>query len=258
LLIAIVLWCIALLLSTIFALSPSRALWGDLIRRMGLLTQLALVATVFFGAALNLSRVWRWFWLIGVIVAVYTILQSATFIPVLHVDNRPPGPLGVPTFTGGWLVLAGLWAGIGFLHGGIQPRWRKLLFLAGFALMLIALILTESRGAALSLAVGCTTVTLLWAAVHRARWLGLAIPILLLLVGGGVVAARQLDWNNARLSDLPLIGRLNPQAPDLPRQTREEVWSNSLALAHEWPLLTNIDGVADQWHSLRPLVGYGH
>jgi O-antigen ligase len=258
LLIAVVIWCIALLLSTIFALSPSRALWGDLIRRMGLLTQLALVAGVFFGAAPNPSRLWRWFWLAGVIVAVYVCLQSVGLIPGLHPDNRPSGPLGVPTFTGGWLVLAGLWAALGMMRETIPQFWRKLAFACGLALMLIALILTESRGAALALAVGCTTAALLWAAVHRARWLALAIPILLLLLVGGVVAITHLNWNDTPLSNFPLIGRLKPAAPDLPRQTREAVWANSLALVREWPVLTNIDGVADQWHSLRPLVGYGH
>jgi O-antigen ligase len=256
LLIAIILWCLALLVSTVFALSPARALAGDLIRKMGLLTQLALVGGAFLVVSSDSRDIGRWLWWAGVIAASYVCLQVANLVPGHHLDHRPQGPLGVATFTAGWLTLAILWAGMSIMREPFIPR-RTLLFAVGIGLMLTALILTEARGAALALFSGITTGGLIGTATHCARRFALMILVMGLLVGLALVIASRLDWRDTSLSRLPLIARLNPNEPDLPRQSREAIWDNALILSSTWPRMTDIHGQADPWRPLRPILGYG-
>jgi hypothetical protein len=254
---ALAIWCSVLIVSALFALSPTRAVFGDLIRRMGLLTQLALVGGVLLGVWIP-AQSWRWFWWAGVGVAAYVCLQSAGIIPNLY-GPRPPGPFGVATYTGGWLVQAGLWAALGMMAApcDLTQPLRKKIFALGLALMFLALILTESRGAILSLMAGGLTASLLWAAAHASRRLAIGVVCLVILVGGAAMIVSRADWQGTFLSDLPFISRLSPDALDLPRKSREITWTNALAIVREWPVLTNIDGEVDQWHELRPVVGYG-
>jgi O-antigen ligase len=257
LLTALVLWCLALALATLFSLTPIRSLSGDLIRRMGLLTHLALVAGALLGAHLDLTHAWRWFWLAGVAVAVYVIVQAAGLIPMVNpYPDRPAGPLGAPTFTAGWLALALLWAGLG---RGPLPTFRaQPAYFLGLVLMLAALVLTGSRGATLALAAGLLTAALTWAALHRARWLVLGLLAMVALAVLALLLLSRTPWDlTSPLARLPLVARLNPALPDVPRLSRQMVWANALMLARHWPALQPVGGTADRWHPLRPLVGYG-
>jgi O-antigen ligase/polysaccharide polymerase Wzy-like membrane protein len=254
LLLAILGWAAALILSTGFALSFSRAFLGDLIRDMGLITQLTLIAVIFLGSTLDPAAAWRWFWLGGVVVAAYVILQAAGFIPN-PLAERAYGPLGAPTYTGGWLALAALWTIPGFLS---RPTRRDLLVItAGTTLMLVALLLTGSRGALLAVGAGFLVAILVWTAAHGKCAIAFALVVFIVGGAGGLFFLDRMDWQNSPLSTLPLIARLNPDLPDTPRAAREKIWTGTLQITNTWPTLMTSNAERDPFASLRRLFGYG-
>lgn len=238
-------WCAALMISTILALSPAQALSGDLIRKMGLWTRLALIGGgLLLGSQLELAKVWRWFWLAGVTVAVYIILQALNVLIIGTDSARPAGPLGLATYSGGWLMLAILWSGIGLLGEASLIRWRRGVFFAGIALMLLALIVTEARAASIGLAVGVFTAGLTWnsRSERNVRRLYVLLAVLLAGVVSGII----------------LLGRYNAgQRQDFTLRFREEMWTSALQVVREWPALRDVRGTTDPWQTLRPLIGYG-
>jgi hypothetical protein len=248
LLMAAGLWAAALIISTAFALSPVRALAGDSVRRMGLLTQLVLMTGLLFGAVPNTGR---WFWFGGLAVSAYVFLQAFGLIAPGNNPLRPNGPLGNSVFTAGWLALACLWLTLG---GAGLSRWKRW---GGAVVMALALILTGSRGAALALFVGGIIAALAWAVVHRSWRIALVVEALVVSLLFGFLLLRILPWQNSFLSDLPLISRLNPEAYDATQLFRERVWGDALVIGREWPFLADIHDVSDRFASLRPLVGYG-
>jgi hypothetical protein len=254
LLIAIVVWCAALALSTAFALSPARALFGDSLRRMGLLTQLALAAVALLSVWVNPRAAWRWFWAAGVVAAAFQLLQASGWLSGVF-DRRVGGVFGSSTFTGGWLALALLWAAVGSRGDGLRG-WRRVVIYVGLALMVAALALTESRGAALGLAAGAMTAWLIWTATRRSI-VGVVVVVAALVIGAGALNAINRANRRGQLEDVPLLSRITLSADDQTRTFREDVWANALLLARTWPMLTSLENQPDRWAGLRPLLGYG-
>lgn len=250
-------WCAALALSTVFALSPQRALMGDVTRRMGLVTQVAIAAALWIGAWGSLRALWRWFWLAGAVIAVHTLLQAGGWIAILSDIPRPEGLLGAAPFTGGWLSLALLWTGVGLLAEA--PTERRGWYMGGMGLMLLALAVSGARGAALGLFAGALTIGLIWAGVQGRRWIALALLLSPLLVIAGVLGLARIEWQNTPLAGLSLLSRLYLDSSDVDftRLQREAYWQITGRLVQDWPLLTNVWGGADRWSGLRPLFGYG-
>jgi hypothetical protein len=248
LLLAVGLWVVASTLSTGFALSPVRALAGDSVRRMGLLTQLVLITGLLFGAT---SGSGRWFWFAGLAVSAYVFLQAFGLISPGSNPLRPTGPLGASVFTAGWLALACLWLALG---GAELPRWQRC---GGAGAMALALVMTGSRGAALALFAGGVMAALAWAAVYQSRRAALAAGGLVVSLLIGISLLRVIPWQNSALKDVPLISRLNPAAPDATQLFRERVWGDALVFGRDWPALSDIHNVPDRFVSLRPVVGYG-
>ncbi|HEX2621614.1 MAG TPA: hypothetical protein VHL11_15755, partial [Phototrophicaceae bacterium] len=131
LLIALLLWSVAVSLATIFSLSPMRSLVGDLERGQGTITQLVLVCAVLIGSRVNPLKIWRWVWLVAVINAVYGILQSAALLPNPYFE-RAAGTFGSPTHAGSWFTLALLWLIAGFLCDFQRlSRWKRIALAIG-------------------------------------------------------------------------------------------------------------------------------
>jgi hypothetical protein len=246
LLAAVLLWGIALGLSSFFAISPSRALFGDFFRRMGLWTHLALLCLIFLGSAAGLKNIWRWFWLASVIVAAHVVLEFLASNGTV----RPRSLLGWSTFSGGWLMLAFLWAAAGlWSERSALNRWQGMIYAFGLSLNLAALVLLGARGAAVALGGGLVTGGLLWSAVHRERRWSVLFILLFALLSGGVVVVSRMDWG----AQQNLFARLDQQ----PDSFRRQVWSEALAITTQWPTLSAVDGEIDRWAMLRPIVGYG-
>ncbi len=251
--VAIVGWCLALTLATIFSLTPARSFFGDSIRRMGLVTGLALAAGAFLGAQLHPRAAGRWFWLAGVTVSGYVMLQALGWLPN-PLNERPFGLLGAPAYTGGWLALAVIWAGCG---GWPEQRARRWGYGAGLVLMGAALLLTGARGSLLALCAGLAALLLLWTAVHRARRTAFIIVIVTIVSLAGWFSLSRADWSTSPLAHIPLIARLNPNQIDSSRISRELIAHNALTITAAWPSLTALNGTAASNQALRPVIGYG-
>jgi O-antigen ligase len=242
-------WCAALCLSTVFSLSPAQSAVGDLYRDMGLWTQLCLTAALFIGAQISLRRAESYFWLAGIAVALFSILQWYGLVHDPDPDvARAAGMLGNATATAGWLVIAILWASMGF--GGLKTPFRKRVFVGGIALMVFALITTGSRGATLALIAGAITATLIYSTIHRLRRPILALGGILIAGGIGILFLSQF-------TGLPLFPRFRINANDETVQFRIAVWTTAGAVAQTWHTLSNTNNEPDRWSMLRPLVGYG-
>lgn len=249
-LLALILWVGVLLISTVFSISPTRALFGDLIRRMGLLTQLLLMTAVLIRLPVRLSG--RIFWATGAVVSVTVMLQAAGVIENPW-GSRAAGVIGAPVFTGGWLALAVAWSTAGWPRG----RFWQALYGAGLLLMIAALFLTGARGALVACAAGIISWLLAYAAVNRTRWLAL------LLSGGMIVGVVMLmillrvDWGDSILTRLPLISRLNPALPDSSRIAREIVLTQTLDFLSEGASLNDVHDQPDRYAALRRFIGFG-
>lgn len=254
---ALLVWCVVLAASTLFALSPARAFTGDLPRRMGWLTQVAIVAAAGLGASSSLTALWRWFWLGGIVVAVHVLLQAAGWIPIVSDIPRPEGLLGAAPFTGGWLSLALLWTIFGWITERDLPR--RWLYVGGMGLLLLALAVTGARGASLGLMAGLLTAGFTWAAVQKRRATVLGLLLLPILGGLLVLGLGRINWANTPFSGLSILSRLysDPTQIDFTRLQREAYWQTATTLVRTWPTLTNTWGQADRWTGLRPLLGYG-
>jgi O-antigen ligase len=247
---------VVLILSTLFALSPMQALVGDLIRRMGLLTQLALVMLVFAVREVDWRVLARGFWFAGVICAVYALLQFVGWIPN-PIEGRAFGTLGAPTFTASWLVNALIWSLVWVLSEAHGSIWRRTILVGGPLVMVAALLATGGRGALLALILSGVTGYTAFAWVKRRRALLILIAGVIVIVGGGLFALSQIDWQNSTLADWPLISRLNPTLPDTPRAVREHVWGNALVIFARPPRFVTVDGQSDPFYELRRWFGYG-
>jgi O-antigen ligase len=264
-------WIGALMIATLFALSPARALAGDLIRRMGLLTHLLLVAGVLVGATLDARQIARGFWLAGVIVGALVVLQTLDVLPNPFQDavsDRPSGLIGTPPAVGGWLALALLWAMAGWFTpaAGRQdtpppapPRKRGggLIYALGIGVIALGLLLTEARGGLLAAAGGAYVLALGWALWRRWRVAVLALALLAMSGAAGAFILARVDWGDSILTRLPLIARLNPALPDSPRIAREIIWGSALALIADPSALAAVDVTPDHYAGLRRWIGHG-
>lgn len=255
LLAAILVWVVVLTLSTALALSPSRAFFGDPYRHTGLLMQLTFLGGAFLIAQLaDIRSLWRPVWFGGVAVSAYVVLQFVSFISPGPNPARPNGPLGVSIFTAAWLVLAGLWVIVSLVQQPNIPRKRWVF--AGLALMLLAVVLTGSRGALLALLAGAVTAALAWAAVYRRPRVALIALAGVLLAGTGAFMLTQIQ-TDSWLARLPLLSRVIDPEADATVDFRVETWSNTQALAAQWPVMVSADNQPDAYRALRPLLGYG-
>lgn len=252
---AILIWCGVLALSTLLSISPSRALFGDAVRQMGLLMHLALAGfALLLARSTDLVSLWRWFWLAGVIVSVFVLLQYVGLLNPGQNPARPDGPLGLSVFTAGWLALAWLWSAFG-MHTEPFKAWRRSVLYAGLCLMLLALILTGSRGAFLSWGVGLFVAFLLLAAYRANRKLVAAL-LLAVFVFAAVLAA-MIVFQPSVLADIPLLKRFDFSHDELTTSFRAIVWDESIQLLPRPTRFIALDGQPDAFYILRPFIGYG-
>lgn len=254
LLAALMLWCCVLIISALFALSPVRAFFGDPQRRMGSLTLLTFVGLALVGRWFNPRQTWRWFWRAGIVVSGYQILQTVGWLNTLP-DRRAAGVFGLSTFTGGWLTLVLIWSMAGAVSTPLTGREKAKIY-AGLALMLLALVLTETRGAVLAWMAGTVSLALLWICLRRSVR-GLMAAASAALIGICAVLVLNAANTGGNLQSIPLLSRVTWTSYDQSTNFRQTTWQNALLLTTTWPRLQDLNGQPDAWAALRPVIGYG-
>ncbi len=244
------------MLVTIFALSPVTAGMGDLIRRFGALTQLALLAGAVIGALVvarygggSLARL---FWIAGLVVSAIALLQQARLYPTIsptYYPVRSSSVIGYPTYLGGWIYLCVLTC---VVYAPFRARWYKqAIWWLGIAFIATALIPSGARTATLALGAGIFTGVLLLAATRGWRWI-------LLLIAVGALASVIILPHLIGLEGIPLFQRLDlTVSGNATQDLRLSIWDGARAMLDAPPTLADVNGAADRWSALRPLVGYG-
>jgi hypothetical protein len=175
-------------ITTFRSAHPALAWNGSTWRRMGALTECAVVLAALWIAACTMKSRARLIWLLcamcaaGVITSLYGVMQYFGWDPLLPKAGyeagegifqivRPPGTLGHSDYFAAF-VLWPVFAGIALLGEGrtAQSRTQKILGAAAAATGTIALLLCGSRGALLALGTGLCVL----AAMLRPRLLPVA------------------------------------------------------------------------------------
>lgn len=241
----------SLLISTVFSLSPYRSFMGDLIRKAGFWTQLAIIGLVFVGKEGSLGKIWRWVWFAGLLVGTHILFNQSD----VGLQNRVIGIFGWTTFTTGWLALALVWSSLGMMSSLIRKELKSFeifSFSIGIAVIAMSLLALGSRGSAIAAISGIGLGILLWIAKRGKRhWLiyGFAGFILIITSFFGL---KTLNWGSLPFPETNLFTRLRFQD-----DFREGAWHNSLLLVSQWSELSDNEGNPDSWASIRFLVGYG-
>lgn len=275
----VLLFAFAHVLSTITSVAPHLSLWGSFIRVYGSYNVLC-CAIFFLLIILNLRTARQLDQLITIAllaslpVALYGVLQHSGFDPIFpqsDYSSRVVSTIGNPIFLGAYLIMVvplafgRLLVSLRALLGGGQPissRRSMLLEVIGYSslllLQLMCLLYTQARGPWFGLLSGALLFAVLIALRHRMR----RLLIIAIIAGVALIALLvALNLPNAPFEPLttsPYASRL-VFSDELARGTgtswvRLFIWQGTLELIKSNP---NIGFTPDPLRPLRPLIGYG-
>ena len=256
LLLALLAFFISMIVSTIFAVNPYRAFWGNLERAEGLVNFfhyliLSLLMIILFSRA-------DWFKFfaislgVGIITIFYGFLQSLVimnfpFMPQGGDIKRVGSFIGNSAFFGAYLTLVIAVGGI--VVGFVSKKWLKSLIYLAMALSLTMIFFTRTRGAVLGLGAGIF-VLLIYFAFKKQKLTNLqtyklinrrAISIILLSL---IIIFGFVFWftkSNSFWQALPGFDRLAGtdflNSNDAAVQTRLIAWQSSLEAFKEKPFI---------------------
>ncbi len=235
-------------LSTLVSISPVTSFFGQYGRWEGLTTTfsytiLALAAANFVDRD-GLRTIVKWFLLSACVVAALTIMESIWLNPITRLaavycaagfgvsDQNPFGPqrpiavFGNPDFLAAYLAMAAVLAWTMFIWRSHRDKWMAIAFSAG-VLTIVALALTESRGAWLAVAAALAFVSILTIRDRREpkRLVAMLGVILILIAGLGFAQPR-------------LVGRVQTLIdPGQAAAERLDVWRSTVRMIIARPAL---------------------
>ncbi len=268
------------LIATILSVAPNISLWGSYQRMQGLFSTFSYLV-LFAALAANLRRRAQVERLITVVcvtslpVSVYAILQRYQLDPLPwggDTVERVTGHMGNAIFIAAYLIMAALIV-LGRVVGAFRAvmvnadhlvvnTFRAAIYIFIFAVNLVAIWFTQSRGPQLGLLAGLFFFFTLLALYYRLRWL------VLTTVGAGVVLAAFLVVLNipngplASLAETRGLGRLAQIFDEMQGRTgtgqvRVLIWKGVVEMMTPHPPLETPEGQPDFWNPIRPLIGYG-
>ena len=268
---------IVYLLATVFSVSPRVSLLGSYQRLQGTYTMLSYMV-VFAAIVGNLrrrvqvERVITAVVLSSLPVSLYGILQKYQIDPVPwggNVSNRIASNMGNSIFVAAYLIMAAplTFGRIVQSFGSILKEERRVglhimratLYVFIFAVELVAIYMSGSRGPFLGLLAGLFFMFLLLFLNWQKRWMMLTT---IGIAGAAGVFLLLLSIPNGPLSslrDAPLIGRYSKvfDTEDRTSQVRILIWQGAWELVRPHDPLNYPDGGTDVANLIRPLVGYG-
>jgi tetratricopeptide (TPR) repeat protein len=268
------------LIATLLSIAPNISLWGSYQRMQGLFSTFSYIV-LFAALVANLRRRAQVERLITVVcvtslpVSVYAILQRYQLDPLPwggDTVERVTGHMGNAIFIAAYLIMSAL-AVLGRVVTSFRAvmlnadhlvvnTFRAAIYIFIFAVNLVAIWFSQSRGPQLGLLAGLFFFFVLLALYYRLRWL------VLTTVGVGVALAAFLVVLN--LPNGPLAGLAETRGLNRLAQVFDEVqgrtgtgrvrvliWSGVVEMMMPHPPLETPEGQPDFWNPIRPLIGYG-
>jgi len=171
LIIPLIIYGIASVVSTIFSIDTTLSIYGDLFREEGIFTIISyLIITVIFSTVIasedQLHALLRGLLISAALVSLYALIQYAGYNPTEYfipqfrgVENRPGSTIGNPNFLGKFLVLIVPLFMVKYIIS--EKRTEKLLLLMGCSISLGALIVTFTRASWFSLFISVAMLAIL-------------------------------------------------------------------------------------------------
>jgi tetratricopeptide (TPR) repeat protein len=259
---------------TMFSVMPGASFWGSYLRSQGLYT---LLCYAFIGLVIatelrrpeQLERLVAAFVATSTTVALYGIIQRLGLDPVSwesDVSIRVRSTLGSPVFASAYLIiLAPLVAARTIQSFGSWRSFGKrrdllalLVYSIAAAILVVAIVFTQSRGPWTGLAAGMFLWSVLVFTMLRSRWVYSPFVIAAIILGA-VLLLNAPAGPLQPLRDKPFISRVSHifESRDPTSHTRVLAWGGVADMMLPHPPLAFSDGGRDRLNALRPIVGYG-
>lgn len=248
-----------LIAATVFGENPYRSFWSNFERMEGLITFLHLFAYfVILISIFKRERLWHWFFHtffgVGVILALYSLLQLVGWVEITQGANRITATLGNASYlavTFLWLIFLSL---VFFVDRGRSSKIVRASYLLFILVQTFFLFQTQTRGAVLGFIAGLAITFSLIAWRERAniflRRFAISSLVLMIVLVIGFLLVKDQVWvrNNlvlSRLSSISLSGG----------QSRFIIWNMALKGFQEKPILgwgpENFNLVFDKYYDPR-------
>jgi tetratricopeptide (TPR) repeat protein len=265
------------LISTAFSLVPRTSFLGSYQRLQGTYTTFSYLV-VFAAMAVHIRRRQQVERLITTVilaslpVALYGILQRYKLDPIPwggDVSTRIAANMGNSIFVAAYLIMVFPFTIARILFsfreilndtGRIPVQFvRATLYVFIFAVQLIALYMSGSRGPVLGWMAGLAFIAFLMTIFWRKRWLAFSMVGVILVIAAFLGVFNIPNGPLEGLKDSSLVGRfgLLLDAESNSALVRQYIWEGAAKLVSIHPPLEYPDGSTDRFNFLRPLLGYG-
>jgi len=184
-----------LILATVFAADPYRALWSNFERMEGLIAHLHLFVYFLMLSTVFKKREWKIFWNLFVVSGLgqvgYVFLQKLGYLASPQGGFRTDGTIGNPTYVAAYLIF--VLAAQALLWIGTSKKILRYFYLGTFVLTLLAIYFTATRGVMLALFVVAVLGALLYlyfvrptttGGKQRRMWIAIGLAVLVLAAVG--------------------------------------------------------------------------
>jgi len=268
---------IVYVLSTITSLTPRISLLGSYQRLQGTYTTLSYIA-VFFLMLQNLrtrqqiNRLVTTAILTSIPISLYGIIQHYDLDPLPwqgDVITRVAGNMGNSIFVAAYLILVAPLTLVRIVdtftailkeeQGAVADVILGACYIFTFAIQIICIFFTASRGPWLGLFAGSFFFILTLGVTKRKRWVAWAIIVLAVVVGVFLVVLNLPNTPLEPIKELPYVGRLGTllETESGTGKVRILIWEGDVELLGSHSPLEFPDGTPDRIHFLRSIIGYG-
>lgn len=268
------------IISTLLSVAPNISIWGSYQRMQGFYSTMAYII-LFVVLAANLRRraqIERIFTVVAVTslpMAVYGILQRYKLDPLPwggDTIERVTGNAGNAIFLAAYLIMSSMivmgrvvtaFRAVMTNSGSlVLPTLRAAIYIFIFAVNLVAIWFTQSRGPQLGLLAGLFFFFVLMALHYRVRWLVLTTVGLGLAAGAFLVVLNLPNGPLTSVAQTRGFDRLAKVFDEIQGRTgtgqvRVLIWTGVVQMMTPHEPLEYPDGSKDIWNPIRPLVGYG-
>jgi tetratricopeptide (TPR) repeat protein len=265
------------ILSTIGSITPRASLLGSYVRLQGTYTTFSYIV-IFFLMLQNLrtreqiNRLVTTAILTSIPISLYGVLQHYGLDPLPwggDVITRVASNMGNSIFVAAYLIMVTpltlarivdtFTAILKEEQSAIADVIRGACYIFTFAIQIICIFFTASRGPWLGLFAGLFFFVLTLGVTKRQRWVAWTTIGLAVVIGIFLVVLNLPNTPLASIKQMPYVGRLGTllETESGTGKVRILIWEGNVDLLSPHLPLESPDGQPDRLHFLRPLIGYG-